>query len=397
METIKGTVVDIFGNILDINRFPIPIGSKGLTFKTEEGENIPADVFNKIRAAERKSIAFHFELNARKDLSGKGGKISLPDINSKDDYARNRSRFFFDIDKEGLFKLNVPASSETGNIPLLTRYENNSTVSSEDNNNPNKLIFTEDGLDILHDSFARGKIDIKGENGLISPKDRISEDNIRHGTAHHSIADKFVTFMSDAPTWLDIQYNASVGLSSLPKYNQLVSPEIMCSGENAKAGGRSGSVNLDGSLELNIGANTIDRQSLWLDTAGSIIGMFGRDNNNISAAFSMDGDMIVQIGGTGLNPGGGRDDLTTGATLDSRFIKSNNAYRGGALDIRVMNDGFTVSIVRIDKDGVSIVTPNTIKMHARDITLTAEASMHFEADNIFINGRWVDKNSIISI
>ena len=46
------------------------------------------------------------------------------------DYGRQRSRFFIDIDKEGQFKLNVPASSEKGNVPILTRYENYSTINS---------------------------------------------------------------------------------------------------------------------------------------------------------------------------------------------------------------------------------------------------------------------------
>ncbi len=391
METIKGTVVDIFGNILDINRFPIPVGTKGLTFKAEEGENIPSDVFNKIKAAERRSIAFHFELNARKDLSGKGGQTVLPDIDSKDDYARNRSRFFFDVDKEGMFKFNVPATSETGNVPLLARYENNSTVSSEDNNNPNKLIFTEDHLDVLHDSFALGTIEVSGEHGLTSPMDRISEENILHGTAHHFIASKFVTYMTPyASKWLDIQYNASIDLSSIPTYDNLVSPKIMTSGTKADAGGRSGSINLDGSLEMNIGANTVDRQSLWLDTAGSVIGMFGRDKNHVSGAFSMDGDLIIQIGGNGTNAEP-EDDGPGQPNTDSRFIKENNAYRGGALDIRVMNDGFTVSIIRVDKDGVCIATPNTIKMHARDISLTAEGDLTLDGDNVVINGRFVSK------
>jgi hypothetical protein len=62
---------------------------------------------------------------------------------------------------------------------------------------------------------------------------------------------------------------------------------------------RSGQVNLDGSLELNIGANTIDRQSLWLDTAGGIVGNVGRDLNNNSLILGMDGNAFVQVGSNG--------------------------------------------------------------------------------------------------
>ena len=100
-----------------------------------------------------------------------------------------------------MFKFNVPASSETGNIPLLTRYENYSTFGTEDNSNPNKLIFREDNIDIFQDSFAspsfnisdgsfskeRGSIslDNNGNNG--APIDRITDVHIKHGTAYHDI------------------------------------------------------------------------------------------------------------------------------------------------------------------------------------------------------------------
>lgn len=379
METVKGTVVDIFGNILDINRFPLPVGSKNLTLKTDESGNIKDDAFNLIKAVERKSIAYHFELNARKDLTGKNGQIKLPDITSKEDYARNRSRFFIDIDKEGQFKINIPASSETGNIPLLTRYENYSTFGPEDSGNPNKFIITNDKLDIFHDSFAKGDISIKDDTGVATPKDRIDNQHIKHGTAYHSILNAFPTYSTElASQFLDIQYNESIDLKGIPTIENIVSPEIFVAGSNANAGGRSGSINLDGFLELNIGANTVDRQSLWLDTAGGIVGTIGRDKNNISAAISLDGDLIVQIGGNGI-------------TGDSRFNKLNNAYRGGALDIRVMNDGFTVSIIRIDKDGVSVATPGSFSVKARDINISAEANLILEGDNVSINERLVNK------
>ena len=39
METVKGTVVDIFGNILDINRVPIPIGIGDLSLKSSNSND----------------------------------------------------------------------------------------------------------------------------------------------------------------------------------------------------------------------------------------------------------------------------------------------------------------------------------------------------------------------
>src|SRR5690606_16539066 len=94
METIKGTVVDIFGNILDLNRSVIPIGSENATIRLDQNDN-KSKAFLRIKELERKSLAYHFEINSRKDLTGDNGQISLPDISSNEDYARNRSRFFF--------------------------------------------------------------------------------------------------------------------------------------------------------------------------------------------------------------------------------------------------------------------------------------------------------------
>ncbi len=385
METVKGTVVDIFGNILDINRAPIPVGTKDLSLRPDDGGHIKDDVFNKIKASERKSLAMHFEINARKDLTGNGNQISLPDINSNVDYARNRSRFFFDVDKEGLFKLNVPASSETGNVPLLTRYENYSSFGEEDNGNPNKLFFRDDGLDIFQDSFAIGDIDLVDGNSLFTPLDRITKSHIQHGTPYHSISNSLSVFQSPtAGSFLDFQYNTHVDLASIPTIKDIVSPIINVSGKQANAGGRSGSINMDGSAEISIGANTVDRQSLWMDLAGGFILNAGRDKNFVSGALTLDGDLMVQIGGYGI-------------TTDSRFKSLNNSYRGGALDIRVLNDGFTVSIIRIDKNGITVATPGTLALKGRTVTISAEENLILEADNVSIQDRLVSKFPINSI
>lgn len=387
METVKGTVIDIFGNILDINRSPIPIGTKDLTLSPDSGGNIQSDAFNNIKAAERKSIAYHFELNARKDLkfSNNNTLLNLIDINSSEDYARMRSRFFFDVDKEGQFKLNIPASSETGNVSLLARYENYSTFGPEEDGNPNKLIFRDDNLDIFLDSFSTQDITIMDNTAVATPIDRLLNTHIKKGMPFHSITNSLQVFQDGfAQDFLDFQYNKSVDLLSLPTLTNVVSPIITVGGPKANAGGRSGSAHLDGSFELSLGANTVDRQSLWLDTAGSMIGNFGRDLNNVSAGLSFDGDLLIQVGGIGVS-------------TDSRFAGINNAYRGGAFDIRVLNDGFTVSVIRIDKNGITIATPNTITLKGRDISIVAEGNLILEGDNVQINDRFVAKFPASSI
>lgn len=392
METTKGTVVDIFGNILDINRYPLPIGQDQNTLRETSTDKVNS--FKLIKALERKSLAYHFEINARKDLSAQNGQEVLPDVNSNIDYSRNRSRFFFDVDKEGLFKLNVPASSEAGNVPLLTRYENYSTFGGDDNNNPNKLVFRDDNLDIFQDSFAapifnhqagtfsldRGSVKLINEGTDVAPQDRITQSNIRHGTAYHDIlATCYAHQRNDflRPSY-DIQntgYNQKV-TDSFPVLQNVVSNSI---DTKINAGGRSGSINFDGSIDLNIGANTIDRQSMWLDTAGGIVGNIGRDLQNNSAILSMNGNVLWQIGGMGVS-------------TDSRFIKQNNGQIGAVLDIRIFNSGLRVTHIRVDETGVIIATPGNMTLQScGDMTITSDSSIKLESEHVYIQGRAVLK------
>jgi len=397
METIKGTVVDIFGNVMDLNRVPLPIGQGQNTIRPDKSSD-KIQSFLKIKEIERKSLAFHFELNARKDLTGKNGKLILPDITSNADYARNRSRFFLDIDKEGQFKLNVPASSEKGNVPLLTRYENYSTFGPEDSGNPNKLIFRDDNLDIFQDSFAAftatpsfSGFDLSSDKGSIklidgtadgAPIDRITGSHIRHGTVYHDIlqtcyahqSSGFLQFQTGTNT------NTTVNIGSISLLTNVVSNSINISGDSANAGGRSGSLNFDGSIEMNIGANTIDRQSLWLDTAGGIIANIGRDLQGKSAAISMNGDVFIQVGGFGVSG-------------DSRFVNQNNGSVGAVLDLRIFTDGGYTHMLRFDKTGITILTPGNLAMHAKgNLKLSADGNMEFEAESITMQNRLVLKD-----
>jgi hypothetical protein len=397
IETVKGTVVDIFGNILDLNRNPLPVGQGQNTLRPEKSSD-KSQSFLKIKELERKSLTYHFEINARKDLTGKNGKVVLPDINSNADYARNRSRFFLDIDKEGQLKLNVPASSEKGNIPLLTRYENYSTFGPEDNGNPNKLIFRDDNLDIFQESFASPKaapsftgFDLTSDRGSIrlvdgaadgAPVDRITGSHIRHGTAYHDILQTCYVHQSNGFLQYQNGTNTSitVNVGSIPTLKNIVSDTIKISGEDANAGGRSASLNFDGSVELNIGANTIDRQSLWLDTAGGVVANVGRDLRGKSAAISMNGDVFIQVGGFGISG-------------DSRFVKENNGSIGAVLDLRVMTDGGYTHLVRFDKNGITVMTPGNLAVHSKgNMKFSADANMMFEAETVIIQNRPVIKD-----
>lgn len=378
IEDIKGTGVDIFGNIIDLNRAIIPLGKGELTF-TDNKNNI--DAFRKIRAAHRKSIAYHFEINARKALDN-DAVYEPPAASNRNNYARDRSTFFFDIDKEGQFKINVPMSSEIGNIPLTTRYTNSSVLAFEANKvqNPNAFFIESDSIDIFTENYSSNKnssgISLINDSGAVGPLDRFSSNPIKLNTAYHDILKAGYVFTKERiKDDLLVRYMPSSRLNQEQQSIQqdnLITDKIIVGGSDANAGGRSGTINMDGFLNLSIGANTVDRQSLWLDTAGGIVSSIGRDKRGISYSSTLDGDMLIQVGGPGL-----------GSTLDDRFSNQNAGARSGAVDIRVVKSDGQLTIVRIDEQGVNITTYGRLALEAQqDIVLRSNSNILMEAPNI---------------
>lgn len=370
-EVIIGTVVDIYGNILDLNRNVLPSGMiDSLSFrKSTDDQNI---VFKKLREQLRKSIAYHFEINARKD------GLDLPDYSDISDYARKRSRFSFDIDKEGQFKMNVPASSETGNVPLLVRHENFSNLKSAINkeNRGQFLYNITDNTDVQLEPHGKGVISlISNEETLKSfsaPTSRLDGSVIKLGTGFHDL--DAIMFLHKIPKPYSESGNAGFSgslLNSVDPITNIVSQEIIVSGPGANAGGRSGTISLDGMLSVSVGANTIDRQSLWLDCAGGIVAAIGRDKFDRSVMANLDGDVFVQVGGETIKD-------------DSRFLNLNNEARDGVVDIRVWNSG-SFHTIRIDRQGIKIHTPQQIDIvsEGRMRFKSVNSDIYFDAESIY--------------
>lgn len=369
IESVSGTLIDIYGNILDINRSKLPNGIvDSLSFRLNE-ENL-SQTFIDLREQTRKSIAFHWELNARKNLPQ-----DTPDVLKTENYAKDRSRFFIDIDKEGQFKINAPASSETGNIPLLVRYENYSTIKAAENNNEtNPRDFLRNGADntdIYPDAFGVGSVSLEGGidalKGFAAPIDRITNTQIKLGTAFHDINGGLLLHKRENP----IQNYPNSLINSLTTIEKIVEDKVVVSGSEANAGGRSGTISLDGHLSLSIGANTVDRQSLWVDLAGGIVANIGRDKRNVSAAYTLDGDLLIQVGGATIGN-------------DSRFSNLNNAVKDGVVDIRVVNNA-QMTVVRIDSSGVTIHTPGRMDFVSEgDMRFKSiRGNINFDAESIF--------------
>jgi len=436
-EEVKGTLIDIFGNFVDINReiIPVPSGEKPEDFLINAMEKL------------RHTVAFHLELNTRKgwrydeEYSNTKKPILLkdpPNLFSVANSARDRSRWFVDIDKEGLTKINIPATSETGNIPALVRYETSSAIEVDNSGHPQKearknpslLYRNEANKDIFLDQFGPGGIKIlddkekpnisnrlAGESGNWldgSGERKVQPEYIEAGTAFHDITRTALALLKE---------NINIVASTMVEENpptpeegyQAMSSEVDPRVRNAdpvpakrdpktglvsdqpNAGGRSMQVNLDGSLEMSIGANTIDRVSLTLDTAGAIVSRLGRDRFGRSVVMQTDGTIAIEVGGFDFIGEGSKD----GA--DSRFVgrgdvrknslpSDPNRFKSGKIVIRLRrantdnsgpdqdNDD---SLLILDETGMTIQSAGRLNLISeQDMVLTSKSRIILDAEQV---------------
>ncbi len=98
IEFVGGNLVDINGAILDINYKKLNYGNNNSV-----PEEISEKEYEDARKISRRGIGCHFQLSTN---------------TKSDDNSNSIENFVFDIDKEGMLKVNIPASSNSGNIPF---------------------------------------------------------------------------------------------------------------------------------------------------------------------------------------------------------------------------------------------------------------------------------------
>jgi hypothetical protein len=347
IETVKGTVVDIYGNVLDLNRnvIKVPTASTALA---EGGLKAIYDYL-------RRSIKYHFEINSRKDLSdvSRGANAN----------ALEESRFSVDIDAEGLTKINIPASSETGNIPVLGRY----VVSREKQSGQiqdNGAFRDKDGKDVRLVQF--GQPGAKITNDDYRPEST-NNTTITVGSAFHDLLKTATSIMEYGK--LQTPRGNTVKKPTLNDTINNKAPADANDPNKPNAGGRSLHLNLDGSMEASIGSDTVDGKSLVLDLAGGTVTHFGRDVNDRSIIHQSDGDVIIQVGGGGV--------------VDDRFHKSEQI--SGRVEIHLFRtaDPTKPSKIVIDEGGMTLdIVGNTIIRSSGDLSLMAGGSLLLSAENI---------------
>jgi len=379
IEKVEGTLVDIYGNVLDINRNIIAMPD--VTDIKSDGNDSAG--LRRAYDHHRRSIKFHYEINTRKPIS-----TSEPTENDKSrDNAKNFSRWSVDVDAEGLTKINIPASSETGNIPVLSRY-----FTSRDSENPDSGAFKDpDRKDIRIQQFgAKSGNNFVGttiKNSNYRPE-TVDGSSVTVGTAYHDIL-RVAKSLIDSGSVTDS--NKLAGATRAGPVSSTVTNKIpdLNGTSEANAGGRSMNLNLDGSMEMSIGADTVDRKSLVIDTQGSVISHYGADRNGRSIIHQSDGTVIIQIGG------GGTD------VSDSRF--GDDSSRPGRLEIHLNKPGLlggsgTPQKIIIDEGGMTLdVQGNMYFKSSGDMILDSGARLLLNGELVFIYGEGdVDTRQVIS-
>jgi len=429
IEKIEGTLVDVFGNLLTINKNILPEVDGN-------GERFLENIFE----VSRHTVALHTEINTRKGLAYREGITDkrkpvllkgAPDPLISANNARDRSRWAFRVDKEGLTTVNIPATSETGNIPLLTRQETSSILDVDssgivkgkrDDKETAYLYRNSNNQDIFNDQFGPGGIKIPGPS-FSQVKNRLKDKKtswldventqatlpefVEAGTAFHEITQTALTLLQENinKDAYDI-FNDSDTYPDLPAVSPEVDSRIPTPGDNTatrdeitgniinqpNAGGRSVQVNLDGSLEASLGANTVDRVSLILDTAGAIVTRLGRDRLGRSAIIQSDGSIAVEVGGFDY-VGEGADD-----TVDTRFVgrgegrdktlpSDQKRFKSGKVVIRLRRANPNQSgpdpddtLLILDDTGVTIKTVGRLNLVSEeDMTLQSGSRILLES------------------
>ena len=360
IERIEGTAVDIYGNILDINRNIVDFSAVDLKDEHRlEHES----------ALLRRSIKHHFELNARKHPLNIEGNPDELDSHNDEDIAcatgHSFSRWSLDIDGEGLTKINIPASSNVGNIPLLARHVN---VHDPADRNAGDFRPSSDAdqasrRDVQHIAFGNLAGDgIEVPQSYAPPNITDGGDTFAYRTAYHDVAEVAKTLLEE--------------VDEEPAVSDKLNNDLL--DQNANAGGRSLHANLDGSLELNVGRDTVDRKSVLLDTAGSIVGHLGADLNGRSFVGQADGDVLLQVGGASVG-----DDGPALQPAVRFFVKNGDGFH----KIEVTGDGIFIT---------SAPDSNIVIHSENNLVLSAKGQILNAATSIFNYGSFGDNGNTIN-
>jgi len=333
IEKVEGTLVDIYGNVLNINRGVIGFPDlKSLGLSDDQGATQTA--VQTMYDYMRRSIKYHFEINSRKNIDDDEPARGKNTIQN-----REHSRWSIDIDGEGLTKLNIPASSNVGNIPVLSRY----FTSRNENDKESGSFKSKDRKDIKISSFSNKGPTIVDTSYV---PDTIDESTVTAGTAYHDLFQVAESIFSS-------------GKNKTPSNRLSAKINNKIGDSDANAGGRSLHANLDGSAVISIGADNIDSKSLLLDLEGGVVSHYGTDNDGRSIIHQSDGTVLMQIGSQ-----------NTPGRLELHLVNGSNAQK-----------------IIIDERGMTIDVQGSMVLNASEnIGINAGAEMMIAGAHVTVHG-----------
>lgn len=347
-ETVHGTLVDYYGNILDINRNPVQFD---VVASYPIARHVPIE-----SALLRRSIKFHFEINSRKDgdatntvSSEQASSLEWPDV----PHGYLHSHWSIDVDGEGLTKINIPANSNRGNVPFLVRHRNKDVI--KDSNQEGQLFsFRDDkNIDFAYDSFGLPTDGIS----MPDPYATLGGQNFVYKTAFHDITTTALsTFASGSHPMVEEISNSIFSAA-------------------ANAGGRSVHANMDGSLELNVGRDTIDHKSIVIDTSGGIVSRIGKDRNDNSIVSQLDGHVKVLVGDSNIAP----DDPVEQPSVKF-YVKGST----GMATIEIIDGAIYLT---------SAPNKNLIIRSSNNLILDAKNDVFIGGENVHVYGSYTEQDT----
>lgn len=354
IERVQGTLVDIFGNVLDINYNKINLPK--LSQKGKEAITEAHSLLNR-------SVAYHFQVNSRSVLSQN---------------TTGSGKFTLDIDKEGQFKLNVPRTSSVGTIPTITSFVSDSV------NINSRIDITNVQLSKSNIPTPTGGIAGTAFHDMTLTADRLIRytlQTINPIKVHNNTLG--VQSEGDTPN-IEVLFNSATKKNAIPEYTTTISvkngaPAISDEITPNHAGGRSGLMNFEGSLEVSVGKDEIDEKSLMLDTAGSLVAWFGMDRHGRSAVVNADGAVLLNIG-----------DYVKDGSGNQKFHKGTLAIRVNLADDQNPNIGELkpgkLASNKTTSDHILYIGPQGIVISSGNgtpIAIRSSGDILFEANGAF--------------
>lgn len=367
IERVQGTLVDIFSNVLDINYNKI-----NMPKLSEKGKSAVAEAHSLLN----RSVAYHFQVNSRNIIEEPTGS----------------NKFTLDIDKEGQFKLNVPRSSTNGTVPTI------STFTTTDSNIGGRIDINNVQLSKSSISAPTGGNAGTAFHDMTKAGDRL----IRHSIKAFNLIREHsnttgIQANGDTPN-IEYVISDTVKASSSPQYTTTlaVQPDpsaISSTIEPSLAGGRSGQMNFEGSLEVSVGQDDGDKKSILLDAAGSLIGWLGLDTHGRSAVVNADGSVLVNIGDYVIDIDGNSNFNKGELTIRVNLV--DEVANGPLQPGEVANNKKTSDhIFHLGPNGVVVSTGNGTPLVLRssgDILLEAAGTIDIKGKDIRVDSGYLRK------